>query len=26
MGYTSVESMNGGWKAWLEAGNTAQKD
>jgi rhodanese-related sulfurtransferase len=26
MGYTSVESMDGGWKGWLEAGFAAAKD
>jgi len=26
MGYTNVESMDGGWKAWLEAGLPTQKD
>jgi rhodanese-related sulfurtransferase len=26
MGYTSVESMDGGWKGWVEAGNPTQKD
>lgn len=26
MGYTSVESMDGGWKGWLEAGLPTQKD
>jgi len=25
MGYTNVESMNGGWKGWLEAGFPTQK-
>ena len=25
MGYTSVESMDGGWKGWLEAGFPTQK-
>jgi rhodanese-related sulfurtransferase len=26
MGYTNVESMDGGWKGWLEAGLGTQKD
>jgi rhodanese-related sulfurtransferase len=26
MGYTSVESMDGGWKGWLAAGLPTQKD
>jgi rhodanese-related sulfurtransferase len=26
MGYTSVESMDGGWKGWLEAGLPTAKD
>jgi rhodanese-related sulfurtransferase len=26
MGYTNVESMDGGWKGWLAAGYPAQKD
>jgi len=26
MGYTNVESMDGGWKGWLEAGLAAAKD
>jgi rhodanese-related sulfurtransferase len=26
MGYTNVESMDGGWKGWLDAGLPAQKD
>jgi rhodanese-related sulfurtransferase len=26
MGYTNVESMDGGWKGWLEAGLATQKD
>lgn len=26
MGYTNVESMDGGWKGWLEAGLPAAKD
>jgi rhodanese-related sulfurtransferase len=26
MGYTNVESMDGGWKGWLEAGLLTQKD
>lgn len=26
MGYTNVESMDGGWKGWVEAGNPTQKD
>jgi rhodanese-related sulfurtransferase len=26
MGYSSVESMDGGWKGWLEAGFPTQKD
>jgi rhodanese-related sulfurtransferase len=26
MGYTRVESMDGGWKAWVEAKNPTQKD
>jgi len=26
MGYTNVESMDGGWKGWLDAGFPAQKD
>ena len=26
MGYTNVESMDGGWRAWLEAGFPTQKD
>jgi len=26
MGYTNVESMDGGWKGWLEAGLPTQKD
>ena len=26
MGYTDVESMDGGWKGWLEAGLPTQKD
>lgn len=25
MGYSNVESMDGGWKGWLEAGNPTQK-
>jgi rhodanese-related sulfurtransferase len=25
MGYTNVESMDGGWKGWLAAGNPTQK-
>jgi rhodanese-related sulfurtransferase len=25
MGYSDVESMDGGWKGWLEAGNPTQK-
>ncbi|MGB7434578.1 MAG: rhodanese-like domain-containing protein [Candidatus Acidiferrum sp.] len=25
MGYTNVESMDGGWKGWLEAGYPTQK-
>ena len=25
MGYCNVESMDGGWKGWLEAGNPTQK-
>lgn len=25
MGYTNVESMDGGWKGWLEAGHPTQK-
>ena len=26
MGYTNVESMDGGWKGWLEAGFPTQKE
>jgi rhodanese-related sulfurtransferase len=26
MGYTNVESMDGGWKGWLDAGYPTQKD
>jgi len=26
MGYSHVESMDGGWKGWLEAGYPTQKD
>ena len=26
MGYSNVESMDGGWKGWLEAGFPTQKD
>ncbi len=26
MGYTSVESMDGGWKGWVEAGLPTEKD
>lgn len=26
MGYTNVESMDGGWRGWLEAGLPTQKD
>ena len=26
MGYTNVESMDGGWKGWLDAGLPTQKD
>jgi len=26
MGYSNVESMEGGWKGWLEAGFPTQKD
>ncbi len=26
MGYTNVESMDGGWKGWLNAGYPTQKD
>jgi rhodanese-related sulfurtransferase len=26
MGYTKVESMDGGWKGWLAAGYATQKD
>ena len=26
MGYRNVESMDGGWKGWLEAGNPTEKD
>jgi rhodanese-related sulfurtransferase len=26
MGYTNVESMDGGWKGWLAAGYATQKD
>jgi len=26
MGYTNVESMDGGWKGWLAAGYPVQKD
>jgi rhodanese-related sulfurtransferase len=26
MGYTNVESMDGGWRAWQEAGFPTQKD
>ncbi len=26
MGYTNVESMDGGWKGWLEAGLPTEKD
>jgi rhodanese-related sulfurtransferase len=26
MGYTNVESMDGGWKGWLDAGYPAQKE
>ena len=25
MGYSNVESMDGGWKGWVEAGNPTQK-
>jgi rhodanese-related sulfurtransferase len=25
MGYTNVESMDGGWKSWLDAGHPTQK-
>jgi len=25
MGYTNVESMDGGWKGWLDAGHPTQK-
>lgn len=25
MGYSNVESMDGGWKGWVEAGHPAQK-
>jgi rhodanese-related sulfurtransferase len=26
MGYSNVESMDGGWKGWVAAGNPTQKD
>jgi rhodanese-related sulfurtransferase len=26
MGYTNVESMDGGWRQWLEAGYPTVKD
>jgi rhodanese-related sulfurtransferase len=26
MGYRNVESMDGGWKGWLDAGNPTEKD
>jgi rhodanese-related sulfurtransferase len=26
MGYTNVESMDGGWKGWLDAGLATEKD
>jgi len=26
MGYTNVESMDGGWKGWIEAGLPTAKD
>jgi rhodanese-related sulfurtransferase len=26
MGYTNVESMDGGWRSWVEAGLPTQKD
>jgi rhodanese-related sulfurtransferase len=26
MGYSNVESMDGGWRGWTEAGLPAQKD
>jgi len=26
MGYTNVESMDGGWKGWIEAGLPMAKD
>jgi rhodanese-related sulfurtransferase len=26
MGYTNVESMDGGWRGWLDAGNPVAKD
>jgi rhodanese-related sulfurtransferase len=26
MGYTNVESMDGGWRGWLEAGYPTEKD
>ena len=26
MGYTNVESMDGGWRGWLEAGYATQKE
>jgi rhodanese-related sulfurtransferase len=26
MGYTNVESMDGGWKGWVDAGNPTAKD
>lgn len=26
MGYTSIESMDGGWRGWLEAGLSTAKD
>ncbi len=26
MGYSNVESMDGGWKGWLDAGYTTQKE
>ena len=26
MGYSNVESMDGGWKGWLDAGNPTEKD
>jgi rhodanese-related sulfurtransferase len=26
MGYTNVESMDGGWKGWVSAGHPTQKD